>query len=209
VRLVLAFLAAEAERHPLPTVLYGLSGGGMLAYHVAAAATKGAVRGIVGMTFLDQRVQRVLDATAHDRLTSRLGVPLMSLAARTPLRRLRYPMTLASKMSALVNDPGALRVMLNDRSSAGNWASVKFLAEYNSYAPAVEPADFDACPVLLTQPAADPWTPYELSLPVLDRITKVPVQRVMLENAGHYPLEEPGLTQLADAVIRFVREVAG
>lgn len=208
VRLVLAFLAAEAERHPLPTVLYGLSGGGMLAYHVAAAR-KGAVQGIVGMTFLDQRVQQVIDATAHDWLTSRLGVPFMSLAARTPLRRLRYPMTLASKMSGLVNDRSALKVMLKDRTSAGNWASVKFLAEYNAYAPVVEPADFDACPVLLTQPAADPWTPYELSLPVLDRLTKVPVRRVMLENAGHYPLEEPGLTQLAEAVTRFAREVAG
>jgi pimeloyl-ACP methyl ester carboxylesterase len=62
--------------------------------------------------------------------------------------------------------------------------------------------------VLLTQPAADRWTPYELSRPVLDKITKVPVKCVMLENAGHYPLEEPGLTQMRDAIIDFIRSVA-
>lgn len=205
VRLVLAFLAAEAKHDPRPTFLYGLSAGGMLTYHVAAAAPRGTLRGIVGMTFLDQRVQKVVDDTSHDKLTARVGVPFMRVAARTPLRRLRYPMTLASKMSALANSPGAMKVLLKDRTSAASWVSVKFLAEYGSYAPLVEPADFDACPVLLTQPAADRWTPYDLSLPVLDKITKVPVERVMLENAGHYPLEEPGLTQMRDAIIDFIR----
>jgi pimeloyl-ACP methyl ester carboxylesterase len=208
VRLVLAFLAAERGQDPRPTLLYGLSAGGMLAYHVAAAAPKGTLAGIVGMTFLDQRVQKVVDDTSHDIFTARVGVPFLRLAAHTPLRGLRYPMTLASKMSALTNDPEALKVMLKDDSSAANWVSVKFLAEYGSYQPAVEPADFDACPVLLTQPAEDRWTPYELSQPVLDKITKVPVKRVMLENAGHYPLEEPGLTQMQSAIVDFIRSVA-
>jgi alpha-beta hydrolase superfamily lysophospholipase len=132
----------------------------------------------------------------------------MRLAARTPLRRMRYPMTLASKMTGLVNNRAALKLLLADRTSAANWVSVKFLGEYGAYEPAVEPADFDACPVLLTQPAADRWTPYELSRPVLNKITKVPVKCVMLENAGHYPLEEPGLTQMRDAIINFIRSVA-
>ena len=207
IRLVLAFLSAEAAHDPRPTVLYGLSAGGMLTYHAAAAAPKGTLRGIVGMTFLDQRLQKVVDETAHDIVTARLGVPFMKAIARTPLRALRYPMTLASKMSALVNNPDALEVLLRDKTSAGNSVTVKFLAEYGSYVPVIEPADFDACPVLLTQPADDRWCPYELSLPVLDKITKVPVKRVMLQNAGHYPLEEPGLTQMQDAIIDFIRGV--
>lgn len=40
-----------------PIVLYGLSAGGMLAYQVAARNKN--VKGVVGMTFLDQRVQEV------------------------------------------------------------------------------------------------------------------------------------------------------
>jgi pimeloyl-ACP methyl ester carboxylesterase len=61
--------------------------------------------------------------------------------------------------------------------------------------------------VLLTQPADDRWTPRELSVLVLDQITKVPVRTELLENAGHYPLEEPGLTQMQQAIDAFVREV--
>ncbi|WP_141015062.1 alpha/beta hydrolase [Nocardioides sambongensis] len=205
VRLVLAFLAAEDDGRPV--VLYGLSAGGMLAYHVAAAAPRGSVAGIVGMTFLDQRVQHVFDATAHDIVTSRVGGPLMKLVGDTPLGAVKYPMSLAGKMHTLVNDRAAMKVLRKDRTSAANWVSIRFLADYITYVPAVEPADFAACPVLLTQPAEDRWTPYEVSRPVLDPISAVPVEVVTLDGAGHYPLEEPGLTQLFEAVTGFVEKV--
>lgn len=207
VRLVIDFLAAEQVRDGRPTVLYGLSAGGMLTYHVAAAAPRGTLRGIVGMTFLDQRVQQVRDETAHGRMTARIGAPFMSVLARTPLAGLRCPMTLASKMSALANDPAAMKVFLRDRTSAANAMPLRFLSSYLNYTPAVEPADFDACPVLLTQPAQDRWSPRHLSTPVLSKITKVPVEEISLENAGHYPLEDPGLRQMEDAIDTFIRRV--
>ncbi|MEU6563366.1 alpha/beta hydrolase [Nocardia nova] len=209
VDLVVDYLAYEQSRDDRPIVLYGLSAGGMLTYHVAAKAPRGTLRGIVGMTFLDQRVRQVRDETAHDVVASRLGFPLMNLLARTPARRTRVPMTLASKMSALVNDRDALRIMTRDRTSGGNWVSIRFLADYGSYVPAVEPERFDACPVLLTQPARDRWTPVHLSEPVLSRITRVPVRTVVLDNAGHYPIEEPGLRQMEDAIAEFVTEHTG
>jgi alpha-beta hydrolase superfamily lysophospholipase len=65
-------------------------------------------------------------------------------------------------MSALVNDKKALKSFLSDRSSAGNWVAIRFLADYMTYAPAVEPEAFDTCPILLTQPAEDRWTPLRL-----------------------------------------------
>jgi len=120
VDLVVDFLAFERSRDDRPIVLYGLSAGGMLTYHVAAKAPRGTLRGIVGMTFLDQRKQVVRDQTAHDIVTARAGAPLMHLAAKTPLASLRYPMTLASKMSALANNPAAMKVFLTDRTSAAN-----------------------------------------------------------------------------------------
>ncbi|GAA1038249.1 alpha/beta hydrolase [Streptomyces murinus] len=208
VDLVVDFLAHERARDGRPIILYGLSAGGMLTYHVAAKAPRGTLAGIVGMTFLDQRLQQVRDETAHDRIAARLGGPLMGLLARTPVAGLKCPMSLASKMSALANDPGAMKVFLKDRTSAANWVSIRFLDRYMNYAPAVEPEDFDACPVLLTQPAEDRWTPHHLSVPVLSRITKVPVDTVMLDNAGHYPLEEPGLRQMRDAIADFVTKCA-
>jgi alpha-beta hydrolase superfamily lysophospholipase len=204
VDLVTDFLADERARDDRPIVLYGLSAGGMLTYHVAAKAPRGTLAGIVGMTFLDQRDQVVRDETAHDKLTARAGAPFMGLLAKTPAAALKYPMSLASKMSALANNPAAMKVFMADRTSAGNWVSFRFLDSYMNYAPAVEPGDFDACPVLLTQPAADRWSPHHLSVPFLSRITQVPVGTVMLDNAGHYPLEEPGLTQMQDAIADFV-----
>jgi alpha-beta hydrolase superfamily lysophospholipase len=204
VDLVVDFLAYEQTRDDRPIVLYGLSAGGMLTYHVAAKNPRGTLRGIAGMTFLDQRNQQVRDETSHDLLTARLGAPFMGLMARTPAASVKYPMSLASKMSALANDPGAMKVLRKDRTSAANWVSIRFLDRYMNYVPAVAPEEFDACPVLLTQPAADRWTPHHLSVPFLNRITRVPVDTVMLDNAGHYPLEEPGLTQMQDAIADFV-----
>lgn len=132
----------------------------------------------------------------------------MGVLARTPLARMPFPMTVASKMSTLVNDKGALKVMTSDRTSAGNWVPVKFLDSYLRYVPAVEPANFDACPVLLTQPAEDRWSPLELSDLVPSQITRVPVSTVMLADAGHYPIEEPGLQQMQDAIAEFVTNVS-
>ncbi len=208
--LIDAELARDAELgKDRPIVLYGLSAGGMETYHVAAV--NGRVAGIVGMTFLDQRSLRVRVETAFDPVTGLVGATVMKTLARTPLRGVRLPMRLVSKMRALVNDRRAKRVFYKDRTSAGNSATIAFLDSYLNYQPVTEPADFDVCPVLLTQPAADRWTPRHLSEPFLAQITKVPVTTVMLENAGHYPLEQPGLDQMVAAIADFCseREAAG
>ena len=107
VQMITDYLACEKARDDRPVVLYGLSAGGMLTYHVASHAPKGTLAGIVGMTFLDQRIPEVARATAHDPLTAKAGPALLGALARTPLRGLRYPMTIASKMSALANNPAA------------------------------------------------------------------------------------------------------
>ncbi|MGK2321267.1 alpha/beta hydrolase [Gordonia rhizosphera] len=208
VQMVTDYLAFERSKDDRPIVLYGLSAGGMLTYHVAAHAPRGTVSGIVGMTFLDPRDKDVWRGLVHDQFVATVGTKAIELLAKTPLRTMPYPMKLAAKMSALCNDKGALKVFFADKTSAGNSAALKFFDEFRTYVPDVEPRDFDVCPVLLTQPAEDHWSPVEFSAPVLDPITKVPVRTVMLENAGHFPLEEPGLTQMQDAVDAFVREVA-
>lgn len=196
---------AELAKDDRPIVLYGLSAGGMLTYHVAALNKK--VKGIVGMTFLDNSSQQVRDETALNWFMSRVGGPMLRLGAASPLASMRMPMTLASKMHALVNDPAALQVWLSDKRSAGSANTLAFLSSYLAYRPVISPEDFDICPVLLTQPAEDRWTPLHLSEPFLRRIGKVPVRTVMLERAGHYPLEEPGLSQMVDAIDDFYQQL--
>ncbi|AIF48854.1 alpha/beta hydrolase [Dyella japonica] len=196
---------AELARDSRPIVLYGLSAGGMETYHVAALNRK--VKGIVGMTFLDQRLQQVRDETALNMFMSRVGGPLLTLSAKTPLAGMRLPMSLASKMHALVNDKAALKACMADKTSAGNWVTTRFLASYMNYTPVIEPEDFDVCPILLTQPAQDHWTPLHLSERFLRRIHRVPVRRTMLDNAGHYPIELPGLDQMVSAIRAFLGDV--
>jgi pimeloyl-ACP methyl ester carboxylesterase len=53
----------------------------------------------------------------------------------------------------------------------------------------------------------DYWTPLHLAELFLKRVKKVGVKIVMLENAGHYPLEQPGLQQMHDAIIWFLRGI--
>jgi len=197
---------AELSMDSRPIVLYGLSAGGMETYHVAALNKK--VKGIVGMTFLDQREQQVSDETCLNLFMSRIGVPMAKLTAMTPLAGVRLPMALAGKMHALVNNKAALAACLADETSAGKWVTMKFLATYTGYAPAVEPENFDVCPILLTQPAQDPWTPLHLSELFLKRVKRVPVKTVMLENAGHYPIEQPGLNQMVAAIHDLCVDVA-
>ncbi|MGW4247686.1 alpha/beta hydrolase [Nocardia sp. NPDC004722] len=203
------YLVHEKSRDDRPIVFYGLSAGGMVTYHVAAHAPRGTLAGIVGMTFLDQRNKDVWMATAHDKFSATVGSKGIEALAHSPLKGVEYPMAMASKMSALCNNEEAMKVLLADKTSAGNVASMRFLDDYHTYTPDIEPPDFDVCPILHTQPAEDHWTPLELSKPVLDPITKVSVRLVMLDNAGHYPLEEPGLTQMQDAIDDFIREVTG
>ncbi|KAI8065612.1 Alpha/Beta hydrolase protein [Gongronella butleri] len=200
------FVDHELTKDSRPIVLYGLSAGGMLAYHVAARNPK--VKGIIGMTFLDQRIQQVSDETARNLFMSRVGVPAAKLSDNPLTASLALPMSVASKMSTLVNDPDALKIFLADKSSAGSWATMRFLSSYATYTPALEPEDFDVCPILLTQPKEDKWTPLHLSQLVLSRINKVPVRIVELENAGHYPLEDPGLQQMVDAILVFLNELS-
>ncbi|MFD0360950.1 alpha/beta hydrolase [Nocardia sp. GCM10030253] len=201
---VVDFLAHERTRDDRPIVLYGLSAGGMLAYQVAAIDQR--VAGIVGTCFMDQQVWKVRWQTARfgpvGACFPLIGGPLTRVAGVV-----KVPVALAGKMKALVNSRAALRDCLADPTSAGNWVSVKFLDEYMNAVPATEPEDFAVCPILLTQPTADRWTPLNISTTFLDRVRRVPVTAVMLDGAGHYPLEEPALTQLPDAIDEFCRKV--
>ncbi|WP_338467390.1 alpha/beta hydrolase [Novosphingobium sp. ZN18A2] len=202
------FVEAELARDPRPIFLYGLSAGGMLTYHVASRS-RARVSGIIGMTFLDLRNRDVALGATLTPWLGRISLPFLGLGKLPGLRALKLPMRLVGKMHKLVNDKATMRDMLKDGTSAGNWASLSFLQDFMTPQFDVEPEDFDVCPVLLTQPAEDRWTPLWMATSFLDRIRRVPVQQVMLENASHYPIEEPGLTQMHDAVLGFIRQTLG
>jgi alpha-beta hydrolase superfamily lysophospholipase len=76
-----------------------------------------------------------------------------------------------------------------------------------SYKPIVPPEESTVSPILLTQPEKDLWAPSHLAALFLKRIKKVDVKILMLENARHHPLEQPGLSQMDEAIVSFSKNI--
>ena len=81
------YINYELSRDSRPIFLYGLSAGGMETYHVACKNKK--VKGIIGMTFLDQRDQKVRDETTKNIFWGKLGVPLSKLSSNIGLSKFK------------------------------------------------------------------------------------------------------------------------
>jgi alpha-beta hydrolase superfamily lysophospholipase len=130
-------------------------------------------------------------------------MPVAELGLRVPavIDRVPIVMRLTADMGAVANDPQIASAIAKDPHSGGTWMPGRWLRTFLTSSPVVPPEEFDVCPVVLAHPGADRWTDIELSLPFFDRIAKVDKRLVVLENAGHLPVEEPGRTQLADTVL--------
>jgi alpha-beta hydrolase superfamily lysophospholipase len=109
-------------------------------------------------------------------------------------------------MKAVTNDTDLSRLLCDDPLGAGNRAPLRFLQSILALRPAIEPEDFDVCPVLLAHPAADRWTKIDASRLFFDKL-KGPKELVMLDNCGHFPLEEPGVSRLEEAILAFLKSV--
>jgi alpha-beta hydrolase superfamily lysophospholipase len=200
---VVDLLAAELQRTGRPVALFGLSMGGYLAYLAAAQSRKAA--GVLATTLADARLPIVRDQVARNPRLMRVFAPLLGPLAAV-FGGLRVPMRWFGKMKGIANDPEIARLACADPIGGGNRVPLRFLQSFLAIRPAVEPQDFDLCPVLLAQPAADRWTTIEASRPFFDRI-RGPKELVMLENCGHLPIEQPGLSRLEEAVVAFLRKL--
>jgi alpha-beta hydrolase superfamily lysophospholipase len=193
---------AEHERSGRPVVAFGASMGGMLAYHAAVAGAP--LAGVLATTLLDPHDHDVLAVVGRTRSTTALGARLLrALPALTD--SLPIPMALVARMSAIANDPDVVELARHDPLGGGVVLPARFLRTWLSYLPLTEPEAFKL-PVLLAHPAADRWTPSELSERFLRRLAG-PTSFVSLQGCGHFPLEEPGLTQLESAFGGFAERV--
>jgi alpha-beta hydrolase superfamily lysophospholipase len=196
------FLEREKSADSRPVFLYGLSAGGMLAYNVACETRK--VSGIIGMCFIDARSPLARMRMSDRPRMDEVAFKMLAAMPDGMLRNMRVPMKHLVKMKALVNDDRALRLLMKDKHSAGASVTLEFVDSMIQYPPTIAFEDFDLCPVLLTQPGDDRWTPFSVTEPFWRRL-RAPKKIVTLDNSGHYPIEEPGLTQMRDAIAEFVR----
>ena len=203
VALVSDLVAREQARDGLPVVTFGGSVGGMLAYNAAAAS--GEVRGVIATTLADPRDADARDALARSKLWSRLGYVVMNtLPALTG--RLDIPARMISRMQWITNDPTFSRIFIEDSLVGGARINLEFYRSLMVYEPPIAPEAFDLCPLLLAHPADDRWTPFAVSRPFFDSFGGEK-ELVMLEGCGHFPYEEPGVSQLHEAVGRFLGRV--
>lgn len=181
----------------------GASMGGLLAYD--AVAMTAMVDGLIATCFLDP--------TRGDVRRSVIRHPWMagptSLALRlTPslFNGLNLPMALTGNMRAIANDPALVSAIIKDKRARGNSMPLGFLRSWLMSPPLVPAETFEYCPVLLAHPGLDHWTDFSiseefyLSLPVDKRL-------VMLQNAGHFPVEHPGADQFDTACVNFMSAI--
>jgi len=202
VNLVKDLLAFEQNRDQRPIVLFGLSAGGMLAYQ--AACINQQVKGVIATTLLDQRLEEVRKYSALYPWMAKFMKPVVK-AASTILPGLKIPMKRLANMKAIVNNPQLLNKLINDPTSSGTSVSLAFVNTLLEMKPTIEPEEFTLCPMLLAHPEKDLWTPVSISLLFFDRLHQIEKKLEMLENAGHFPIENPGLQQLEKSIIDFTK----
>ena len=107
-------------------------------------------------------------------------------------------------MKAIVNNDRVLSLLLQDKRGAGSSVHLGLLCSMMESIPAVEPEALEI-PLLLCHPEKDCWTPEWISRLFFDRI-RSPKELCTLKNAGHFPIEQPGITQLEEAIISFINK---
>ncbi len=197
---VCELIEAERARDGLPIALFGVSLGGLLAYHVAARSPH--VSGVVATTLADPRERSTRAGFARTPLLGTLGLTLLE-RLRFAFDNVPLPMAHMTRMHAISNDPELSALCVNDRLGGGSWVPARFVRTLMGYAPAIEPEDFDRCPVLLAHPGADRMTDIALSRRFFDRLA-CEKTIVVLDGASHMPVEHPGIDQLRSSALEFL-----
>lgn len=203
IRIITDLIEREIARDGKPIVLLGASIGGMLAYHTACMSKK--VKGLIVTTFVDTGNPKVRDQIAQNKVMSRLGKFTMDTFPYL-LDSFRISVSMVSRMNLISNNSELTQLIIKDPLAAGTKISFRFLRTFLNMKPMVEPEDFDYCPILLIHPEIDPMTPFNLSEPFYYRLN-CKKRCVILEGAGHFPIEQPGLEQMKKATLSFIREI--
>jgi len=175
----------------------------MLAYD--ACATTGAVDGLIATCFLDPTRKAVRRALVRKPWMAGLIEPALNRLPRA-LNGAMIPMTQAGNMGAVSNDPALASAIIADRRAGGARMPLGFLRSWLESPPIAPPESFDTCPVLMVHPEADHWTDVAVSDGFFELLSVVK-RRVILQGAGHFPVEHPGVEQMDLAIANFIAAI--
>ena len=194
-------IVQQELQHGEKLFVLGLSAGGMLAYNVACSVQ--GVSGVIVTTLLDNRLKPVREYSAKNKLHARFALPLLRFMPKQ-MQRLKIPVKAVTNMNAIVNNNRVLSLLLQDKRGAGASVHLGFLCSMIESIPAVEPEAFEI-PLLLCHPEKDCWTPEWISRLFFARIRSAK-ELCTLKNAGHFPIEQPGIAQLEESVVSFIKK---
>ena len=191
----------EAEDDGRPLILLGASIGGMIAYEVAERS--GLVTEVAATCLLDPRDKQVRAVLTR---FGRLGLLAGALAStvRGPLARQPISMSAVAAMSKMSPDPRLGALCASDRQGGGGKVPLGFLASFITHRHT--PPERATTPLTLLHPGADAWTPVEVSMPWFTRIA-APTRLVLLPEAGHFPIEEPGLESMLETLTTMAESI--
>lgn len=201
VRIVSTLVDAEHARGKR-VVLYGLSIGGMTAYHVAAENPR--VEAVIASTLLDLRDPAARDAAASSRFVSRVISPI-GAALPWLLDGVGMKAGYVGKLSAMSSDAALVEALSEDPRVGQVVMPAAFFRTLREREPAKEPEHFDRR-LLLAHPGADAWTPLPLSQGFFDRLGG-PKRLVILPGGGHIPFEREAFDALQVAILGFLAEL--
>lgn len=195
--LVVDLINAEHDGRPL--ILLGASIGGLLAYEAAARSTH--VAAVAATCLLDPQDWRARARMTRYGPLGIAGKPL-SLLVHGALTRTTIPVSWVANLNKMSRNGALSRLCATDPLGGGARVPLGFLASYMRHRHA--PPEEMTTPVTLVHPSDDAWTPASVSARFLARIA-APTETVMLDECGHFPIEEPGVSHLIDAILAISR----
>lgn len=196
-------VTAEQATDDRPLAVLGASMGGLLGYEVAART--GTIAHVLATCLLDPADPDARRAAARISATAPIAAPVLR-TVEPLVGDVRVPVRWLVDMGNMSRNRDLSRLCATDPKGGGVRVPLGFLASWLDFTHTA-PESFRTTPVTLVHPAADAWTPAALSIRFLDRLA-APTRLVLLEQCGHYPIEEPGLSQLL-ATLRSVSEELG
>ncbi len=203
VELLDALIEKEIAKDGKKVMLIGLSLGGMLSYHVACRNKH--VAGLMVSSLAETSKKSVQIQLSKNDILGKMGYKSLSMFKGLS-DNVKIPIKWTTKMWAMANDQSFVNLLKKDKVGSGSWVYLKFFRTLFEAKADIEPEEFKQCPLLFFQPEKDYIIPWEVSKPYYDRLA-CEKNVVFLENCGHIPLEEPGISQLREAAVKFINEI--
>lgn len=181
-----------------PVILFGASMGGLLAVEVATRS--GLVKHVMVTCLLDPHTREARQSMLRSKILANYGPQILRIISG-PLKSLRIPVNRIAAVEHMSRDVELTDLLAKDTKAGGVKVPIGFLRSFIEHPPV-----HTSLPVTLVHPEKDDWTPHHLSEQVLSRFTGA-TETQLLEECGHFPLEEPGLTTLAHTAQKVVDKV--